>query len=79
MSLIDALPRDPSADSIYAAFSAWVSGQGLTLKALACPGVVAFSMRSSAVFVDVDVGSDVDQELDDLVFEVPSEELMLPG
>src|SRR4051795_1921087 len=31
MSLVDALPTDPSADSIYAAFSAWVSGQGLTL------------------------------------------------
>src|SRR4051795_8474228 len=31
MSLLDALPTDPSADSIYAAFSAWVSDQGLTL------------------------------------------------
>src|SRR4051812_29807740 len=31
MRLLDALPTDPSADSIYAAFSAWVSGQGLTL------------------------------------------------
>src|SRR3954463_14912373 len=31
MSLVDALPTDPSADSIYAAFSAWVSDQGLTL------------------------------------------------
>src|SRR3954447_25781595 len=31
MSLIDALPTDPSADSIYAAFAAWVSDQGLTL------------------------------------------------
>src|SRR3954464_5301150 len=31
MSLVDALPTESSADSIYAAFSAWVSGQGLTL------------------------------------------------
>src|SRR3954464_6518981 len=31
MSLIDALPTDPGADSIYAAFAAWVSDQGLTL------------------------------------------------
>src|SRR3954454_4035259 len=31
MRLIDALPTDPGADSIYAAFSAWVSDQGLTL------------------------------------------------
>src|SRR4051812_19661647 len=31
MGLIDALPTDPDADSIYAAFTAWVSGQGLTL------------------------------------------------
>src|SRR3954447_21167601 len=31
MSLVDALPIDPGADSIYAAFSAWVSDQGLTL------------------------------------------------
>src|SRR3954464_10667043 len=31
MSLVDALPTDPSADSIYAAFSDWVSDQGLTL------------------------------------------------
>src|SRR3954449_5143990 len=31
MSLVDALPTDPSADSIYAAFSAWVSDQGLVL------------------------------------------------
>src|SRR4051812_9829382 len=31
MSLVDALPTDPSADSIYAAFSTWVSDQGLTL------------------------------------------------
>src|SRR3954466_68029 len=31
MSLVDALPTDPSADSIYAAFGAWVSRQGLTL------------------------------------------------
>src|SRR6476469_9982007 len=31
MSLVDALPIDPDADSIYVAFTAWVSGQGLTL------------------------------------------------
>src|SRR3954453_23791300 len=31
MSLIDALPTDPGADSIYAAFAAWVSDRGLTL------------------------------------------------
>src|SRR3954452_3540210 len=31
MSLIDALPTDPGADSIYVAFTAWVSDQGLTL------------------------------------------------
>src|SRR3954464_12887628 len=31
MSLVDALPTESSADSIYAAFSAWVSGQGLNL------------------------------------------------
>src|SRR3954465_2381308 len=31
MRLIDALPTDPGADSIYAAFSAWVADQGLTL------------------------------------------------
>ena len=31
MSLVDALPIDPGADSIYAAFGAWVSEQGLTL------------------------------------------------
>jgi superfamily II RNA helicase len=31
MSLVDELPTDPDADSIYVAFTAWVSGQGLTL------------------------------------------------
>src|SRR3954466_537124 len=31
MSLVDALPTDPDADSIYDAFTAWVAGQGLTL------------------------------------------------
>src|SRR3954463_13692032 len=31
MSLVDALPTDPDADSIYVAFTAWVSDQGLTL------------------------------------------------
>src|SRR3954463_12130287 len=31
MSLVDALPTDPDADSIYLAFTAWVSEQGLTL------------------------------------------------
>src|SRR3954470_4464464 len=31
MSLVDALPTDPDADSIYVAFTAWVSNQGLTL------------------------------------------------
>src|SRR4051794_31457963 len=31
MSLVDALPTDPDADSIYDAFTAWVDGQGLTL------------------------------------------------
>src|SRR6476646_3705998 len=31
MSLVDALPIDPDADSMYGAFSAWVSDQGLTL------------------------------------------------
>src|SRR3954464_9298711 len=31
MSLVDALPTDPDADSIYAAFTTWVSEQGLTL------------------------------------------------
>src|SRR3954449_6398985 len=31
MRLIDALPTDPGADSIYVAFTAWVSDQGLTL------------------------------------------------
>src|SRR3954470_9594406 len=31
MTLVDLLPTDPGADSIYGAFTAWVSGQGLTL------------------------------------------------
>src|ERR1700710_2584327 len=31
MSLVDALPTDPGADSLYAAFSAWLAEQGLTL------------------------------------------------
>src|SRR4051812_49233468 len=31
MSLVDTLPTDPDADSIYDAFTAWVAGQGLTL------------------------------------------------
>src|SRR3954447_24608934 len=31
MSLVDALPTTPDADSIYAAFTTWVSEQGLTL------------------------------------------------
>src|SRR5512132_4053452 len=31
MSLVDAVPTDPGADSLYVAFSAWVSEQGLTL------------------------------------------------
>src|SRR3954462_5383905 len=31
MSLVDALPTTPDADSIYAAFTTWVSDQGLTL------------------------------------------------
>src|SRR3954452_16177029 len=31
MSLVDALPTDPDADSIYVAFTAWVSDQGLVL------------------------------------------------
>src|SRR5882757_2581608 len=31
MRLVDLLPTDPGADSIYGAFTAWVSGQGLTL------------------------------------------------
>src|SRR3954453_5977978 len=31
MSLVDALPTDPDADSMYDAFTAWGAGQGLTL------------------------------------------------
>jgi len=33
MSLVDALPADPSAESLYEAFSAWTAGQGLSLYA----------------------------------------------
>jgi len=31
MSLVDALPTDPSADSLYEAFTDWTAGQGLSL------------------------------------------------
>ncbi|HEY8583364.1 MAG TPA: DUF3516 domain-containing protein, partial [Capillimicrobium sp.] len=33
MTLVDALPSDPSADALYEAFTAWASDQGLTLYA----------------------------------------------
>src|SRR5882757_6163470 len=31
MNLVDALPTDPSADSLYDAFMDWTAGQGLSL------------------------------------------------